>query len=100
MENFVSKARQYVSTKDGEAFVIMHEEMMDELREHTKLLKHLIKLEKLDIQTPKIATPSEFVAEAHKDTLKELKVNNQKLTNAGKADLKTEVRASFDKKEG
>lgn len=81
MEGFVSKARSYAITKDIEAHVIMHEEMMDELREQTRLLKHLVKLEKLEVQAPAA----------------DLKVKNQKMTNAGTVDLKTEVKATFDK---
>lgn len=52
MEKFTSQARQYVSTKESEALVVMHEEMMDELREQTRLLRHLVKLEKLEVQAP------------------------------------------------
>jgi hypothetical protein len=62
MENFTSKARSYITTKESQMHVIMHEEMMEELREQTRLLRHLVKLEKLDIQQP----------------AQELKINTQK----------------------
>jgi hypothetical protein len=64
MEKFISAARSYAVTKESEAHILMHEEMMTELQEQTKLLKQLVKLEKAET--------------APKPEPEKLKVNTQK----------------------
>lgn len=91
------KKRPEPYTREQAFDELLHDELLEELEEQTKELRKMNRnMEKLiDLLTPKTETAS---VAAH-NLPEKLKVNNQKITNAGsKLDLKNEVRATFDKK--